>query len=94
MSSEVDYGKGGGFTLYPNPTEGQVTVELELSSWDRDDVIVSVYDALGRQVYRHIYNRWSYIHEIEAGALPPGVYFVRLEFGTVPVQTQRLVVSR
>ena len=94
LSSEVNYGKGGEFTLYPNPTEGQVTVELDLISWDRDDVTLSVYDALGRQLYRHVYNRWSYIHEIEAGTLPPGVYFVRLELGTVPVQTQRLVVSR
>jgi hypothetical protein len=81
------------FKVFPNPTSGPLTIELDLPGWDGDDVTIAVYDALGRRVYRHLFARWSYLHQINPGDLPPGVYFIRLELGGVAVQTQRIVVQ-
>lgn len=92
ISSSPDRFKSSRFTLYPNPTAGPVTVELDLPEWGAEDVYLSIRDAIGREVYKQSVPRWSYRHEIETGGFPAGTYFVSLEMSGAVVHTERIVV--
>ncbi len=63
-----------GFSLSPNPNDGEF--QLTLSHLD-GDALVSIYDAVGRQVsYRNVRNGAT---AFDLKSQPPGVYFVKVE---------------
>jgi photosystem II stability/assembly factor-like uncharacterized protein len=81
-------------TLAPNPARADASVTLTLGA--TTDLVVSVYDALGRRVaVLHEGPAPSGAHTVRLGAeaLPPGVYVVRATSGDRTV-TRRLVVLR
>lgn len=56
---------------------------------------ITVYDVLGREVVRLVDVRQGagrYAVTLEGGALPPGVYFYRVEVG--PATATRMLVRR
>ena len=79
---------------FPNPTAGGATVPVRLD--EAAEVEVAVFDALGRRVAVAATGALSageHAVAIDAGALAPGVYVVRLAADGI-VQSRRLVVTR
>jgi hypothetical protein len=72
------------FTVYPNPTSEDITVQLQNAS----DAIISIYNTLGDKVYStEITNRDSYtVHT----AFPKGIYFIEVR-GDAGVSRERFV---
>ena len=71
--------------LFPNPAQGGGAVTLSYFMARSEPVSLTVYNALGRQVARPLYNAYpSYGAQgvqLETASLPPGVYTVRLQQG-------------
>ena len=61
------------FSFYPNPTKGELT--LDLGSYG-EDIIVDIFDASGRLVSSNTYNN-AYVINLEMVG-EPGVYFMVL----------------
>lgn len=79
------------FSIYPNPTRGQLFVK---SNGNFDNTIVSIYDMYGKRVS---YTRSSFIENQERLYLLPdlaqGVYLIRFENQAGKVVSKRFVVS-
>ena len=78
----------------PNPTSGAATISFTLPASGR--VRLAVYDLLGRQVARVVDGdlaAGTHDVQVDAGALPSGVYVYRLDAGTRH-QVRRMVVVR
>ncbi len=78
----------------PNPTTGAATVTFDVPA--AADVSVSVYDLLGRRVAVLAEGQVTagrHTSRLDAGALAPGVYVVRMQSGTF-MATQRVTVVR
>lgn len=85
-------GSPAGLRLAPNPARGSAVATLVLE----EDAFLSldIYDAAGRWVKNVTSGQFSAgIHPSEVGrGLAPGVYFIRLRFGSTAV-TRKLVLS-
>lgn len=70
-------------SVYPNPVQTNVVINLDLS--ENDDVEVNVLNSNGRSVYDHIFSLSDGIQQlyIPLQKLNPGVYFLRVhcEYG-------------
>ncbi|MDP4750212.1 MAG: T9SS type A sorting domain-containing protein [Schleiferiaceae bacterium] len=69
--------------LYPNPSNGYVTVETPLPG-----AVLSVFDLLGRRIHHEVMSS----DRLELDGIPAGVYVVRAEQGGT-VWEERLVVQ-
>jgi hypothetical protein len=67
------------FTVYPNPTTGNVIIALNGGLTD-DKVTVDVYGIWGEKILSEILNE-EYKHEFSLGDRPSGVYFIRVTTG-------------
>ena len=74
--SNTEFEKGA-FTLYPNPTNGIITIALKDSSLMIDSL--SVVDATGKTVYSKAVNHTDAV--IDLTSLANGMYFVKLKAG-------------
>ena len=76
---------------YPNPAQSQTTVRYALP--DKQKATIRLYDVLGRQVQTVLNKKQEGRHQrtLDVGALPSGVYFLRLRAGG-ETETQRLTV--
>jgi hypothetical protein len=79
--------------IYPNPTPGPITVELELPGWDREGLEFIIYDALGKRIYAHNFGKWTYLHTVDPGMLTAGVYIVQLKLKGRVLATEKIVVQ-
>ncbi|MDA3780563.1 MAG: T9SS type A sorting domain-containing protein [Bacteroidales bacterium] len=61
-------------SLYPNPSNGLFTVELEE---EQDNVVLSVFDLFGRKIYTEKFPSFKK-ENIELGKLAKGVYMLNL----------------
>jgi phosphatidylserine/phosphatidylglycerophosphate/cardiolipin synthase-like enzyme len=65
------------FALYPNPTTGLLTIDTK-NAYSLDNVTISIYDALGKNVYTNEYS--SLVHEnISISNQAAGLYFVTIQ---------------
>ncbi len=82
------------FTVFPNPTNGLLTVEARLAS-AVPQVNVSVLNTLGAQVLnRHFANATAhFIGQLDLGALSPGMYLVNVKADEQNI-TRKIVVVR
>ncbi|CAN5503159.1 hypothetical protein BH23BAC4_BH23BAC4_16110 [soil metagenome] len=81
-------------TAYPNPMRSSGNVEFTLEQ--ASAVRLSVYDVLGREMQVLVQNTLSagtYAAEVDASALPTGVYFLRLQADNRSL-TRRISVVR
>jgi len=78
---------------YPNPARQQATVRFALP--ETRDVTIRLYDVLGRKVRTVVSGTQEGRHErtLDVGALPSGVYFLRLKAGG-QTRTQKLTIAR
>lgn len=68
-------------SVFPNPATNRISVALELPV--SGELTLSLFDATGR-VFRKIESfpaKGAFTQEIEVADLPPGVYFLRANFG-------------
>jgi len=68
-----------GILLYPNPTTGKFTIEMENS--EGDDINIEVINLTGQLVFTQYYNFDStprFIRTIDLGNLAKGTYFIRI----------------
>jgi hypothetical protein len=79
--------------IYPNPTPGPITVELELPGWDREGLELVIYDALGKRIYAHSFGKWTYLHTVDPGVLSAGIYIVQLKLKGRVLATEKIVVQ-
>ena len=83
-----------GFTLYPNPVEGQATLRFTLPRAGQAELTVS--DALGRtvdQITSGMLSGGSHELRWESSALKSGFYFMRLTLDGQSAGTQRIIVK-
>lgn len=78
--------------LYPNPTSGQISIELakplsNLGSW-------SLYNAFGQKVFSHEIERGISIWEVRLPNIASGVYFWELEKEKQIMENGRLMMLR
>ncbi|HYE94687.1 MAG TPA: choice-of-anchor B family protein [Rubricoccaceae bacterium] len=81
-------------SVHPNPVRGSAGLRFTLG--EASSVRLAVYDGLGRQVaplHDGVLGAGTHAATFDATALPPGVYFARLEAGG-RVATQALTVVR
>lgn len=71
----------GELEIYPNPTTGSFTIELNSSIFD--ELIFEIYSVQGSKVYRKSMQKGS-MHvsaQFELGKLSPGIYYVLVRLG-------------
>lgn len=68
----------GNVSVYPNPNNGQFTVEVEMSR--QMDITVGLYDMVGKQVWldEGLGNTSSLRKQYDLSHMPDGVYFLRI----------------
>jgi len=79
---------------YPNPFNPSTVINYRLPTVT--EVILKVYDVLGRKVETLVNGRqnvWDHSVNFNAGNLPSGIYFYRLQAGTF-TQTRKLMVLK
>ncbi len=79
------------FSLYPNPSDGQVTIEGLVN--ENELVSVAVYDKLGKVVYQTEALGKKLGQGIDLGNLTKGIYFVKLKSEKVEYQLQKVVIQ-
>lgn len=83
----------GNMTVYPNPTTGQIFVEL--SAWNGQRVNLTVYNVTGRQVQRTELEAGTEATVLQLpGSLTSGFYYLEMVAADGTKQVQRLVVQR
>lgn len=79
------------FTLYPNPNNGNFTVQFTPSS--QNDIIIKAYDMRGRQVYAENFKSAAMVNStIQLQGVQPGVYLINVQDGSRKV-VKRVVVQ-
>ena len=77
------------FSIYPNPNNGQFTVQLEIED---TPLTLKVYDALGKEVYSRDLKDEEDLLNMDLQGITPGIYSVVLE-GSSQVITRKLIVN-
>jgi hypothetical protein len=72
-------------TIFPNPSKGNITLQAQT----KENAQISVYDILGKEVYR---TSQSLNSDINLKNLRSGVYLLRLEADGKQI-TKRLIIE-
>ncbi|MBP6374382.1 MAG: proprotein convertase P-domain-containing protein [Flavobacterium sp.] len=87
----VDQNSLANFTVFPNPTQGNFTVQFNSDS--SQAIQVEVYDLRGRSVYHSNHENTGFINQnIQLTAVQAGVYVLKVKDGTKQV-TRKLVIN-
>ena len=85
---------GYGVSASPTLASGQVEVSIILPGYGVSTAEIQVVDMLGRVLHRHSFPPYAYLHILEVGGWPSGLYnVVLLENGRARASA-RLVVGR
>lgn len=78
--------------MYPNPTSGNVFVDLDLEK--QTDVRVQITTVTGQTVMTHLFNQTQNSKfELETSQLPTGVYMVKFTLGADEL-TKKLIITK
>jgi beta-mannanase len=74
---------GSGLYVYPNPTNGMVTLSYN-STKPKEAFSINIYNATGKVIYSENVNKTtdSFTKQIDLGVLPRGIYIVEMEIFT------------
>ncbi|MCP4442510.1 MAG: T9SS type A sorting domain-containing protein [Aureispira sp.] len=86
-----DVANANAFKVYPNPTTGNVFVELSAAT--TENVQVDLFNATGQNVLTRQLKGQSTRIELNTGELPTGVYMMRFAIEN-EVSTQKLIIQR
>jgi hypothetical protein len=83
---------GSGLYVYPNPTNGIVTISYTSSSV-KEEFNIGITNQLGARIYSETLKAGSdsFTKEIDFSTLPKGIYFVELEASIFEVSQKKLV---
>ena len=81
------------FSLFPNPSNGILSVKFETNS--NDEVGVQVFDLQGRRIFNKAYNsdRLVFEESINVGNLANGIYLVQVNQGNRST-TKNIIISK
>jgi len=90
LGVEEQNGSFANFTMFPNPGNGHVTVNLSSNK----EVQMSLFDARGRKVYSEIHsnNSDTFSKEVDFSAMSSGVYLLNVSSGD-QTATKKLVIQ-
>jgi hypothetical protein len=80
------------FTVYPNPAEDQVFIDL--SRYNGEDILLELYNNLGSLVYSARVQAGTRIHELSVDALPDGMYLLRASSGQQILGNRKVIISK
>ncbi len=80
------------FTLTPNPTTGEVTLQVNSEKLKDKSCTVTVLDAAGHEVLRTTLNSQPSTLNLNLSSLPAGTYFVTLQTPTTTA-TKKLIIK-
>jgi len=78
--------------IWPNPTNGEVTISLESNN---DDIAIALFDISGRLITEKMYTntRANFKESIDFGNLTNGIYIITITNG-VKFSTKKLIVDK
>lgn len=76
------------FSVFPNPTTGEITVNL--SAYENRPVRLEVYDLMGKVL--QVFETETMNKQLDLSAFQNGVYLIRVQSEGVPDATKRLVL--
>ena len=74
------------FNVYPNPTSGVFSLELN----DNKSYDITIFNSLGQKVYNNVVNSTSMLIDLEK--LESGVYTIELQNSDI-VYTERIIIE-
>jgi len=81
------------FTLYPNPADGG-RFQLAFNTNERQEVIVYIYDQLGREIVRNNYpNTLNQTYYFDFAGKRPGIYYIHAK-GKNFIRSKKLLLTR
>ncbi len=91
--NEIADAEAGMFNLFPNPTNGSIT--LQYTGETGHTINVAVLNMLGQVLYERVINEFSgeTIQDFDLNTLDPGVYFMQLRNGNEFINEQ-FVIAR
>ncbi len=75
--------------IYPNPTEGNLTLALSKGEGTCNNCKTIITDVLGKEVFREIYKK-----QIDISSLETGIYFLSLYKDNRLIETKKVIVNR
>ena len=80
------------FKLYPNPNDGNMTLEYHIQ--DNDIATVSIYDLTGRMIKLYPLNTKSTKLDINENELGSGIYYYNIRVNEKLYQTNKIVIIK
>lgn len=78
---------------YPNPSRGDIQVEISMPEYGNDaKAVLVITDMQGREIYKESYEPYSYIKTIDKGTLATGTYLATLMVRGNAMKSVKLVV--
>jgi beta-mannanase len=80
---------GSGLYVYPNPTNGLITLSYN-STKPKEFFSIAIYNATGKAIYSESLNKTtdSFTRQIDLGVLPKGIYLVEMEVFTSKINKE------
>lgn len=79
------------FNLYPNPNDGRFSIDFA-STFVTDNFTVSVFNIIGKTVYRGEFLKENYSNQFDLSHLRPGIYVLMISCNAI-VTTQKFIKS-
>ena len=92
LGQDISGSHGNGFEVYPNPTDGKVTVKYHLESGEKG--AVEITDLFGRIVIRNELQPNAQGINLDLGSKPAGIYYYRYFVNDQMKQSGKLVLVR
>jgi len=68
------------FTVYPNPSNGKLTVNVE--GLQQENCKLEIFNLLGKEIYTAFFKEQQSTLDIDLSSFPKGFYFVKFDDGT------------
>ena len=79
-----------GFKIYPNPSNGNFTVDTHMLKYD--NITISVYDLLGSKIQK-FENIKSFPFKMDLNELSNGIYYFKINSGDKTI-TQKVIIAK
>ena len=90
--NEISLAATNNIRLYPNPNDGNMTLEYQLN--ENEKGLFIIYDVTGKQLQSYNFNAGSSQLSINADTLHAGVYLYDVFINNVKAKTDRIVIVK
>ena len=82
------------FQIYPNPANENVNIQIDATSSQLENTMLTIHDVIGKEVFSINANAITAGSlSLETNEFNQGIYLVTLTKGSTPIFTQRLIIS-